>query len=57
VFFFGAYITLVICEDGSVSDIEVAGQTGKATSDPNGAADIPMSDKAPVILSADVTTI
>jgi hypothetical protein len=46
------------CEmsDGSVSDIEVVGQTGKATSDPNGAADIPMSDKAPVILSADVTT-
>jgi hypothetical protein len=47
----------VICEDGSVSDIEAAVQTGKATSDPNGAADIPMSEKAPVILSADVTTI
>lgn len=46
------------CEmsDGSVSDIEVAGQAGKSTSDPNGAADIPMSDKAPVILSADITT-
>jgi hypothetical protein len=57
VFNFGAYITLVICEDGFVSDIEVTGQTGKVTSDPNGAADIPMSDKAPVILSADVTVI
>jgi hypothetical protein len=57
VFNFDAYITLVICEDGFVSDIEVAGQTGKETSDQNGAADIPMSDKAPVILLADVTAI
>eukprot|EP00252_Welwitschia_mirabilis_P021049 TRINITY_DN528_c0_g1_i2.p1 TRINITY_DN528_c0_g1~~TRINITY_DN528_c0_g1_i2.p1 ORF type:complete len:1254 (-),score=321.29 TRINITY_DN528_c0_g1_i2:470-4231(-) len=45
------------CEmsDGSVSDMEVAGQGGKGPSDPNTAPDIPMNDKGPVILSADIT--
>ncbi|GLJ47450.1 hypothetical protein SUGI_1001480 [Cryptomeria japonica] len=41
--------------DGSISDIEVAGQAGKGTSDTAGATDIPMSEKASVILSADIT--
>eukprot|EP01018_Ginkgo_biloba_P035638 Gb_15617 [translate_table: standard] len=41
--------------DGSVSDIEVAGQAGKGASDPSGGNDVPISKKGAVILSADMT--